>query len=487
MQVNRQRHFSLAFVFLVPLIVPLAIIALTIKNYYDSVNGQINDEYQRIHSALSRATKVLSAIDYSFSNYSKSNFIWLVDHNRQVVDGLCQMWPIDALLRAEGRGEIPAVDINYMLVGDKVMCDPNSAQYKRVSGQVSLAPVLSFLHDIDDFLLGIHYIDREGYIMSSPDTYAKNITSEIINTIKTRPFWQVTARNRDLITISGPAPVLSYSQLVMSLSMPVFNQDVHQGMLSLDIAYNTLLSSQQRLAGELGLYNSAHRALPNDAVRIESVKIDGVAVNYTLYYQYDWKAEIRHLVDRQRYGLLLAVFTYVFSVIALFFINIRVEHNYFKQLAARDPLTGLLNRRGLEVYLATAQRENYLALAVFDIDNFKSINDTFGHDVGDQVIIYMAKKITANIRSHDAAARVGGEEFVVFMTGNEIEPLKVSMQRVQKAVRDGAQQVLSDGFTISGGVEVVSAETDSSFEVLFKAADTKLYQAKTTGKDKLVF
>ena len=487
MRVNKPRHFSLVFVFIVPLIMPLAIIALTIKNYQDLVHLELDDEYHRIRNDLSRASKVLTAIDYSFSNDSKPNFIVLVDHNRQVVNGLCQMWPIDAMLRAEGRGDIPAVDINYMLVGSEAMCDPNSEQYKRVSGQVSLAPVLSFLHDIDDSLLGIHYIDREGYIMSSPDTYAQNITIEIINTIKARPFWQITASNRDLITISGPAPVFSSSDLVMSLSMPVFNQNIHQGLLSLDIAYNKLLDTRSRLAGRLGLFHPTQSIIPSKAIKIKSMNIEGTVVDYVLYYQYEWLSEIRHLFDRQRYGLLLAVFTYVFSVVALFFINIRVEHNYFKQLAAKDPLTGLLNRRGLEVYLATAQRENYLALAVFDIDNFKSINDTFGHDVGDQVIMYMAKKISANIRSHDAAARIGGEEFVIFMTGNETEPLKANIQRVQQAVRDGAQEVLPRGFTISGGVEIVSGEKASSFEALFKAADIKLYQAKTTGKDKLVF
>lgn len=94
MQVNR--HFSLKFVFLMPLVIALVVLALTIKNYYDSVNRDINDEYERINAALSRAAKVISALDYSFSNYSKSNYILLVEHNRQIKGDLCQMWPIDA-------------------------------------------------------------------------------------------------------------------------------------------------------------------------------------------------------------------------------------------------------------------------------------------------------------------------------------------------------------------------------------------------------
>ncbi|NVD07062.1 diguanylate cyclase [Vibrio sp. JPW-9-11-11] len=485
MQVTR--HFSLAYVFLMPLVVSLLIVALTAKNYFDAVGREIDDEYGRVHRALARTTKVLSAIDYSFSNYSKPNFIWLVDHNRKVDDELCQMWPIDALLRAEGKGAIPAIDINYMLVGGVELCDPDSALYQRASSQVSLAPLLSFLHDIDSFLLGIHYIDSEGYVMSSPDTYAKSITSELLDTIKARPFWQITAQNRDLITINAPVPMASSSDMVMSLSMPVFNQGEHQGMLSLDLSYHGLLQSQQRLVGEIGLYNLADQSPPETAIRIEPLNIEGLAGHYRLYYRPDVKSELFNFFYLQRYGLLVAAFVYVFSVTLLIIINMRAERHHFKQLAAKDPMTGLLNRRGLESYLDKVARDDYLALAVFDIDNFKAINDTYGHDVGDQVIIYMADKVSRCIRNSDAAARIGGEEFVIFMTSSDIEPLKLGLQRVLNAVRDDSTQVLESGFTISGGVEIVNGDTPPSFERLFKAADEKLYYAKTHGKNQIVF
>ncbi|WP_414931328.1 GGDEF domain-containing protein [Vibrio europaeus] len=486
MQVNR--HFSLKFVFLMPLVIALIVLALTIKNYYDSVNRDINDEYERINAALSRAAKVISALDYSFSNYSKSNYILLVEHNRQIKGDLCQMWPIDAALLSDGRHqEIPAVDINYMLVGDVSLCDPSSADYQRVSGQVSLAPVLSFLHDIDSYLLGIHYIDKEGYIMSSPDTYAKSITLELLQTIKARPFWHQTAYNRDLVTLTGPAPIATTSDLVMSMTMPVFNKGVHQGMLSVDIAYDELLDSQGTLAGNLSIIDSARISPPQNALRLETIDIDGVVGEHSLYYLLDLPKEIGNFFSFERYSLLVTLFIYVFSVIVLFFINTRVEHGYFKELAAKDPMTGLLNRRGLEDFLQSSSNASYAVLSVLDIDDFKAINDTHGHDVGDRVITYMAETISLSIRDSDAAARIGGEEFIVYLSGNNIEALKSSISRVHQAICSQSQQAVKGGFTVSGGVEVIQRDVQSSFDKLFKAADEKLYQAKTSGKNKLVF
>lgn len=487
MQVDR--HYSLKFILLTPLVLSLVVFSLTVKNYYDSVNRDIDDEYIRILEATSRAAKVITAIDYSFANHDKSANIMLLEHNRRIVDGLCQMWPIDALLRTEDRGyDIPAVDINYMLVGKESLCTPGSDIYQRVSRQVSLAPVLSFLHDIDPYLLGIHYIDREGYVMSSPDDYARSLSAELLDTIQIRPYWQLTASNREQITISGPAPIITSNDTILSMTMPVYKDDQHQGMLSLDISYQQLLSTHGKLAGQLHILDTAHLSAPSNGFRQQMINIEGIASPYALYYVFDLPKEIGHFFYFERYSLLVTLFVYVFSVVVLSLINTRVEHGYFKELAAKDPMTGLLNRRGLQAFLkGNTHQGGYMAIGVFDIDDFKQINDSYGHDVGDIVIKYMAEQISACIRSSDTAARIGGEEFVVYMTGNALEPLKKSMLRVRNEICLQSETVVENGFTVSGGVEVIEAGAYSSFDVIFKAADEKLYQAKNSGKDQLVF
>ncbi|KHT45822.1 sensor domain-containing diguanylate cyclase [Vibrio sinaloensis] len=483
-----KRHFSLKFVFLMPLVLSAIVLALTIKNYVDLVNREISDEYGRIQNDLSRAAKLVTAIDYSFTNYSKSQYIFLLEHNRQIKNSVCQMWPIDALLLTDGRNhDMPAVDINYMLVGTTELCDSDSDVYQRVASQVSLAPVLSFVHDIDETILGVQYIDREGYLMSSPDTYAKQATAELLDTIKARPFWQSTAQNPDVISISGPAPIAATSDLVMSLTMPVYSLGEHQGMLSLDIAYDELMDTRGKLSGKLEIINATTASFPDNATRVDQFNLEGVRGDHHLIYRLDPIKEIGYFVSSHRYSLLVIGFIYVFSVIVLFLINTRVEHGYLKDLAAKDAMTGLLNRRGLQDFLVNAQHGEYVAIAVFDIDNFKSINDTYGHDVGDNVICYMADQITYSVRASDAVARFGGEEFVVYMSGSNRDALKKSLLRVQQSIRARSQEVVAPGFTVSGGVEIVDEAQASNFEALFKAADEKLYQAKTSGKDKLVF
>lgn len=483
-----KRHFSLKFVFLVPLVLSSVIFALTVKNYYDSVNRDIGEEYARIHRALSRAAKIITTIDYSFTNYSKAQYIFLLEHNRQLKNGVCQMWPIDALLLADGRSQdMPAIDINYMLVGKPSLCEPESEVYQRVSGQVSLAPVLSFMHDIDDSLLGVNYIDKEGYLMSSPDTYAKGINAELLDTLKARPFWQQTLQSPDVIMVRGPSPIAATNVFVLSLSMPVNLKGELQGILSLDIDYDKLVNTKDKFASKLSIIDSSLLSLPDGAMRVQRIQIEGVLSSHDLYYAFDLPKEIANFFYFERYSLLVVAFVYVFSVIVLFFINTRVEHSYFKELAAKDPMTGLLNRRGLEAYLSNAMHGKYVAIAVLDIDNFKSINDTYGHDVGDVVISYIADQISYGIRSSDVAARFGGEEFVIYLNGSDKASLEKSLLRVQQAITAHSKEVLASGFTVSGGVEIVKGTHADNFDELFKAADEKLYRAKTTGKDKLVF
>ncbi|EEX92818.1 GGDEF family protein [Vibrio orientalis CIP 102891 = ATCC 33934] len=269
--------------------------------------------------------------------------------------------------------------------------------------------------------------------------------------------------------------------------MPVYEGEVLQGMLSLDISYDELLNTHGKLAGELGIVDTSHLSLPDNAMRQLDLELEGVKGSHTLFYQFDLAKETRNFFIFERYSLAVVIFIYVFSVIVLFFINTRVEHDYFKELAAKDPMTGLLNRRGLKAFLKTVQHNDYVALAVFDIDNFKAINDNYGHDVGDVVISHVADQITINIRHSDVAARIGGEEFVIYMSGNDKALLQKGMSRVQQAIVATSADAVENGFTISGGVEIVTKSEERGFDTLFKAADEKLYQAKTTGKDKLVF
>jgi two-component system, cell cycle response regulator len=164
------------------------------------------------------------------------------------------------------------------------------------------------------------------------------------------------------------------------------------------------------------------------------------------------------------------------------------------ELAIRDGLTGLHNRRYLESHLASLVRlslteERGMALLVLDIDHFKRVNDTHGHDAGDEVIREFARRIRKVVRGIDLCARFGGEEFVVVMPDTDVgfarsiaERIRERVAEVPFAVADGAQQL---DVTVSIGLAWLELGGDSP-EQLIQRADQALYAAKRSGRNRVM-
>lgn len=488
MKVNR--HFSLTFIFGFPAVIATMLLGLIGKNHFDSVKKDIDSEFHRIEEVFKRTTKVVTALDYSFSNYYKSGNPLFLDHNKHVVDGLCQIWPIDVLLLADGKtSDIPSVDIDYMLVGQESLCSETSDSYKSASEKIALAPILSFLSQLDEYHDGVHFIDTSGYVISSPEDFAKGLSKELLSTIKSRPYWQKTANNPDQLTLSGPGYRFDSLDRMISMTIPVFHKGVHQGMLSVDINAGRLLeNSNEHLAGRIDIIDTTRSAPIDSAAFYHEINLEGVASHHAMYYELDIAKEVEHFFVYEKDSLIVAIIVYLFSVTIFFYVNSTIERGYFKELAAKDPMTGLLNRRGLEAFWRSVDHDQLFALTVFDIDDFKLINDTYGHDKGDDVIRYMSRQISNSVRSSDVAARFGGEEFVVYMKGDDRETLMRTLERVKNAISAKSVDIVPNGFTVSGGVCIVETEQSKlNFEEIFKYADEKLYVAKTTGKDRLEF
>lgn len=162
------------------------------------------------------------------------------------------------------------------------------------------------------------------------------------------------------------------------------------------------------------------------------------------------------------------------------------------KLAVTDPLTGLRNRRYLDAHLprliarAREHRQPLAALA-FDLDRFKSVNDTFGHAAGDAVLREFARRLSDNIRSVDLAARLGGEEFVVAMPDASLEDARMAGERVRAAVE--APGFAHEGrpipVTVSVGVAALRPG-DEGPAALLARADAALYLAKEAGRNRVI-
>ncbi|KQV85018.1 diguanylate cyclase [Massilia sp. Root351] len=166
-----------------------------------------------------------------------------------------------------------------------------------------------------------------------------------------------------------------------------------------------------------------------------------------------------------------------------------------EQLATTDPLTGIANRRRMTEQISKeldrARRYKHpLALLMVDIDHFKRINDTYGHDVGDQAIVAVAGALSAAMRSIDLVARFGGEEFVLLMPEASLETAGGAAERLRETVaqlRIDLDGGLTVSLTISVGVAAsYPQEAPDSPSALLVRADKALYQAKKEGRDRVV-
>ena len=162
-----------------------------------------------------------------------------------------------------------------------------------------------------------------------------------------------------------------------------------------------------------------------------------------------------------------------------------------KNQAIRDPLTSLYNRRYFEeevfnrILYAKTAREDYSVLMI-DADHFKRVNDTYGHKVGDKVLIELAATAEKALRENDIVARYGGEEFVIYLDKANADKAKIVAERLRESM--AAIVVYSDEgeevrFTVSIGLS--SSEVSDNVETLIKTADEALYRAKQTGRNRV--
>ena len=169
-----------------------------------------------------------------------------------------------------------------------------------------------------------------------------------------------------------------------------------------------------------------------------------------------------------------------------------IEKFELGQLAITDSLTGLYNRRyfndrAREAVSAASRHRAPLSVIVFDIDNFKRVNDTYGHSVGDHALMAIAKCVQCAIRKPDVISRVGGEEFHVLLPDTGITGALNVADRLRQAIRECeiATEQTRIKLTCSFGIAQMSA-TDGHIDSVLKRADAAMYKAKQSGRDCVV-
>jgi diguanylate cyclase (GGDEF)-like protein len=176
----------------------------------------------------------------------------------------------------------------------------------------------------------------------------------------------------------------------------------------------------------------------------------------------------------------------------MFWMEIQYRNLELVRQAARDSLTGMLNRRSLlaefERELARVRRGGtMLSVAMFDLDHFKRLNDAHGHQAGDEVLRSVAASMQSSIRQPDILGRYGGEEFALVMPDTDADMAMRVAERIRIAVQMSVVEWKSErlSITISGGVAAFAANGVTA-EALIAASDAALYDAKRAGRNRIV-
>lgn len=187
----------------------------------------------------------------------------------------------------------------------------------------------------------------------------------------------------------------------------------------------------------------------------------------------------------------LACFASVAVALIAMLVRSRERRLKLQDVALIDLLTGIYNPRGVKSHLnrlvsATRRHHNDLTIFKINIDNFKTFNNRFGHNVGDEILQEVSKEIQSRLRAEDIAGRSGGEEFTVILPDTDISGATIVAERIRRGVEEDVRASGSDNANVTISIGISTYQKDDNTELICKRAEQALEQAKISGKNKVV-
>ena len=230
----------------------------------------------------------------------------------------------------------------------------------------------------------------------------------------------------------------------------------------------------QLLAGEIDHYHLEKRYLRRDKQIVWTLLSVSLVRNAADLPEF-FVAQVQDISDRKRADF-----------------ELQRLNSQLVDLANRDPLTQLLNRRGMLVQLellvaAAREKRAPLSCVLLDVDHFKQLNDTFGHRVGDMVLCEVAEVLRESCRKSDIYARYGGEEFLVVCPDTPPAGAYLLAERIRQKLQARAFSTGAESFIVAGSFGVAAWQPEhTSIDDLIAAADQALYAAKRAGRDRTI-
>lgn len=213
-----------------------------------------------------------------------------------------------------------------------------------------------------------------------------------------------------------------------------------------------------------------------------------LVIGIGLFGNYSWVYPYQDIVISRIFAASIALYILVLSsewIRVMSYGAITLTSESHRQLANTDPLTQLMNRLGLQAELRAKPSNSEGIVVILDIDNFKSINDNFGHDAGDRVLCSLANILGQHTKGRDLVARWGGEEFLLVLFDTPLELARNLVQKIQTNFKTERFEFGNSNTTITFSAGLAKMASISEFEAAIKAADSRLYEAKKAGRDQI--
>nr|WP_220457558.1 sensor domain-containing diguanylate cyclase [Vibrio marinisediminis] len=465
----------------------LLLVFLVLDSAEDS-KQKYDKQKERVERLLEDTSQVINALEYSITSlYPLQNDRYVLPHTVSLDGITCNF----------GGKSYKGKDYDFMFAGPKEMCDTGSPLYQEAYRRLFVAPSMAYFSQSINQISSIYFISKSKFIISSPKAFAQSIEGDAFDkVISTRPYWvktvERTAEHDDVIYTGNYQDYMTGKQVV-TMTRGIYVDDEFKGVLAIDNDFNDLINDF--VAGyQLTETRGENSADVFSFSYSQPVMVAGEETGLYLTVCEPKRLHIKHIFEAERQRIIALISFYILSICILWFRYTQVTHLRLKQLAMLDPMTSLLNRRGFEAKLKEFEPATYIALVVFDIDNFKSVNDNFGHQVGDDIICQVAKLLSNSLRQTDLIARFGGEEFVIALSSDSVESIHLILERVQRDIRL-PEITLFNGemmpITTSGGAMIYRLSRFNSINQLWQEkgigeADALLYQAKSMGKNRIL-
>ncbi|WP_260338235.1 sensor domain-containing diguanylate cyclase [Vibrio ponticus] len=442
---------------------------------------------QRVERLLEDTSQVINALDYSITSlYPLQNDRYVLPHTIKLNGDTCNF----------GGKSHTGKEYDFMFSGPKEMCDNHSLLFQEAYRRLFVAPSMAYFAKSINHISSIYFISTSKFIISSPKAFAQAIEGDAFDkVISTRPYWVRTVactENQDGVIYTGDYQDYMTGKRVVTITRGIYVDGRFKGVLAIDNDLDDLIEDyigDYQLTEEQGANSSDVFSFTYS----QPVLVGGKETGLYLTINEPKRIHLWHIFEVEKQRLIALIAFYILALCIIWFRYTQVTHLQLKQLAMLDPMTNLLNRRGFAAKLKDLPVSQYLAIAVFDIDNFKAINDSCGHQVGDDIICQVAKLLSTSLRQTDLIARFGGEEFVIAITSETAELAQLVLERVQSDISSPEIRLCDEtiSVTASGGAIIYKMNKMISAVQVWQgkgivAADKLLYQAKKAGKNRII-